>query len=31
MPVDPVCKMQVTPAAAAAGIEFEGEQIYFCS
>lgn len=31
MPIDPVCKMQVTPAAAAAGIEFEGEHIYFCS
>lgn len=31
MVVDPVCKMTLDPAAAAASLEFEGERFYFCS
>lgn len=31
MVTDPVCKMAVDPAAAAASAEFEGNRVYFCS
>lgn len=31
MVVDPVCKMALEPAEAAASLEFEGERFYFCS
>lgn len=31
MGVDPVCKMQVSPASAAAQSEYEGQTYFFCS
>ncbi len=31
MLTDPVCKMTLDPAAAAASLEFQGERLYFCS
>ncbi len=31
MVIDPVCKMTIEPASAAASVEFEGERVYFCS
>ncbi len=31
MVIDPVCKMTIDPASAAASVEFEGEHVYFCS
>jgi YHS domain-containing protein len=31
MGLDPVCKMEVNPASAAAQSEFEGQSFYFCS
>jgi YHS domain-containing protein len=31
MGLDPVCKMEVNPASAAAQSEFEGQTFYFCS
>jgi len=31
MHTDPVCKMTLDPAEAAASLEFEGERLYFCS
>jgi P-type Cu+ transporter len=31
MPIDPVCKMEVSIADAAASHDFHGETLYFCS
>jgi Cu+-exporting ATPase len=31
MGLDPVCKMEVNPASAAAQSEYEGQTFYFCS
>jgi YHS domain-containing protein len=31
MGLDPVCKMEVNPASAAAQSEYEGQSFYFCS
>ncbi|MGH7385742.1 MAG: YHS domain-containing protein [Candidatus Rokuibacteriota bacterium] len=31
MGIDPVCKMEVNPASAAAQSEYEGQTFYFCS
>jgi YHS domain-containing protein len=31
MGLDPVCKMEVNPASAAAQSEYEGQVFYFCS
>jgi YHS domain-containing protein len=31
MPIDPVCKMEVSVADAAASQEYQSETIYFCS
>jgi YHS domain-containing protein len=31
MAIDPVCKMEVNPARAAATVEFLGQHYYFCS
>ncbi|HEY7405669.1 MAG TPA: YHS domain-containing protein [Candidatus Angelobacter sp.] len=31
MPIDPVCKMEVSVAEAAASQDFHSETIYFCS
>jgi YHS domain-containing protein len=31
MPIDPVCKMEVSIADAAASHDFHGESLYFCS
>ena len=31
MGLDPVCKMQVNPASAAAQSDYEGQTFYFCS
>lgn len=31
MPIDPVCKMNVNVADAAASYDFHGETLYFCS
>lgn len=31
MMIDPVCKMQVDPAKAAAKVEYAGQTYYFCS
>jgi len=31
MPIDPVCKMHVNLASAAASFDYRGETVYFCS
>ncbi|MHB1230959.1 MAG: YHS domain-containing protein [Burkholderiales bacterium] len=31
MTIDPVCKMQVEPAKAAASADYDGQVYYFCS
>jgi YHS domain-containing protein len=31
MPIDPVCKMEISVADAAASQEYQSETIYFCS